>query len=53
MTPGRRRYFRMARIATQTKKATVPARKSPNASFSTPDMASVYRSSGAKPPRTL
>ena len=52
MTSRGPRYFRMARIATQTKNATVPARNSPNASFSIPDIAA-YRSSGAKPPKTL
>jgi hypothetical protein len=43
----------MVRIATQTKNATVPARESPKASFSIPDMTGAYRSSGAKPPKTL
>lgn len=33
------RYFRIARIATQAKNSTVPARKSPKASFSMADTA--------------
>jgi hypothetical protein len=58
MTDGGRRerepgYFRIVRIATQTKKITVPPRKITRASFSIPDTAIAYRRSGPKPPSTL